>query len=174
MKFLYLNTLKEVRLDIEGYIRDLEKSLTNRTILSGKIWLSAAVDKVPIPTWSGASRSTFQELAMALGTGVAIGPIVARKSRVTLGRETGHGGLDVEGGNKQKYSFWYSSSLRYLAYNEYNSAVAGPPPQPFSNNVRFTPYYFQEKALTAWEKFASKTRLLNPYNRKYLKVRRSG
>ena len=172
MKFTGLGTLRKIILDVDKYASDLERSLTKRLTSSGKIWLKAAVDKIPIPTWSGASRSTFQELAVALGTSVAIGTQISRKNRISLGRETGRGGLDIRGGDTQKYQFFYFTNLRYLAYNEYNRATKGPSPQPFSNNVRFTPYKFQASALEAWSKFAKQTKLLTPYNRKYLKVRR--
>jgi hypothetical protein len=172
MKFTGLGTLRKVTLDVDKYAADLKKSLTARLIISGKIWLKASVDKIPIPTWSGASRSTFQELAAALGTSVTIGPQISKKNRQSLGRESGRGGLDITGGDTQRYQFFYFTNLRYLAYNEYNRAVKGDPPQPFSNSVRFTPYHFQEIALEAWLKFAKQTKLLTPYSRKYLKVRR--
>jgi len=66
--------------------------------------------------------------------------------------------------------FVYETDLRYLAYNEYNAAVAGPFPQPFSNNVRFTPYHFQSRAAEAWQAIAKTAKLPNPY--RYLAKRK--
>ena len=170
MKFTGLKNIRSLKLDVTAYEHDLRRYLTERMLKSGRIWLETATEATPIPTWSGASRSTFQNLASALGTTVAIGPIVSKKDRTDLGRSTGEGGTIIQGGKTQKYQFYYGTSLRYLVYNEYNTATRGRPPQPYSNSVRYTPYHFQEKARAAWEKFAGTVKLPNPYDKKYLKV----
>lgn len=157
--------MKGYRLSVLKYLRDLNEK-------AGKAWLNAVVRDTPIPTWSGASRATFQKLATELGTSVPIGPIRAKKSRVSLGRESSSGsGVEERNTPTDLYvGFIYHTTLRYLAYNEYNLAVKGPPPQPYSNNVRFTPYHFQGRAALAWEDVAKTAKLPNPY--RYLNARK--
>lgn len=157
-------------LNFEAYKNALLKYLREINRKAGQAWLHTAVDATPIPTWSGASRATFQKLASELGTTVPIGPIVAPKSRVALGRSASAGSGVEENKSTPYVGFVYATNLQYLAYNEYNRAVPGPYPQPYSNRVRFTPYRFQIKALAAWEVEASKARLPNPYD--YLSQRK--
>lgn len=163
---------KIIELDLHAYGRVMLSTLHNLNERAGQAWIDTAVNKTPIPTWSGASRATFQKLATELGTSVPIGPIKAKKSRVSLGLSTSTGSgvfVDAKGAIPTEVGFKYQSSLRYLAYNEYNVATQGRPPQPFSNRVRFTPYNFQVRAEAAWQKVAAKAKLPNPY--KYLRVR---
>lgn len=159
--------LKIMIFDHAGYDRVLLNALRNLNERAGKAWIKAAVDGAPIPTWSGASRATFQKLASELGTSVPIGPIRARKNRVALGRATSAGSGVVE--EPGFVGFKYETDLRYLRYNEYNRAVAGLPPQPYSDNVKFTPYNFQSRAQAAWLAEAKKAKLPNPY--RYLRTR---
>jgi hypothetical protein len=151
---------RSLHLDLTAYSKALLTALRSLNERAGQAWIHAAVDSTPIPTWSGASRATFQKLARELGTNVSIGPL-RTKSRVSLGSSTSAGSGVVE--SKGYAGFIYETNLRYLAYNEYNSAVAGIPPAPFSNKVRFTPYNFQSRALAAWEKVAVTAKLPNPY-----------
>jgi hypothetical protein len=157
-KFKYIN------IDMSAYRTAMESYLTDRLKASGARWLDATVrTSTHIPTWSGASRATFQKLAQDLGTTVPIGPIVARKDRTALGLANAQGsGVFIDTASST-FKFTYATQLRYLVYNEFNLATRGPAPQPFSNNVRYTPYRFQDKGLAAWEVFAIKTRLPNPY-----------
>jgi len=159
-------------IDMVAYNKVMLNTLHNINERAGRAWIDTAVNKTPIPTWSGASRATFQKLANELGTSVPIGPIKSRKNRVSLGHSTSTGsGIfeDTPGGIPNEVGFVYQTSLRYLAYNEYNVATKGSPPQPFSNCVRFTPYNFQVRAQAAWKIEAAKAKLPNPYN--YLRVR---
>jgi hypothetical protein len=168
----WTSDFKLITLDTAVYNRVLLNALRNINERAGQAWINTVVNKTPIPTWSGASRATFQKLANELGTSVPIGPIKARKSRVQLGQSTSTGSGVFEkwsGGGPEEVGFIYQTSLRYLAYNEYNRATKGSPPQPFSNNIRFTPYNFQVRAQAAWQKEAAKAKLPNPY--KYLKQR---
>jgi hypothetical protein len=66
--------------------------------------------------------------------------------------------------------FEYRTTLQGLIYNEYNKAVKGPYPQPWSDNVRNTPYNFQVLGEAAWRHFAVKVKLLNPL--RYIKKKR--
>ena len=157
-------------LDMKRYRRALLKHLVKWNMKAGQAWVNAAVNTTPIPTWSGASRATFQKLANELGTTVPIGPIRSRNSRVSLGQSTSAGSGVVINKQLPYVGFVYKTSLRYLHYNNYNKATQGRPPRPFSNNVRFTPYRFHTRAKQAWEKVASKYQPIDPS--RYLKKRK--
>lgn len=160
----------DITLDVKAYKKELLKYLRDINERAGQAWIDTVVNKTPIPTWSGASRATFKKLANELGTSVPIGPIKANKNRVSLGESTSSQSGVVEDSNDAYVGFLYSTNLRYLRYNEYNRATAGPPPQPFSNNVKFTPYGFQEKGAKVWQEIAKKAELPDPY--KYLSKKR--
>lgn len=151
-----------ITFDLAAYQKEMLNALRALNERAGQAWIHAAVDKTPIPTWSGASRATFQKLATELGTSIPIGPL-RTKSRVSLGRSTSTGSGVVENKQISYVGFTYATNLRYLAYNEYNAAKAGSPPAPWSNNVRFTPYNFQDRANSAWQRVADKAELPNPY-----------
>jgi hypothetical protein len=151
-----------MRLDLAAYRSAMIKTLREANEKAGRAWIRAAVDETPIPTWSGASRATFQKLASELGTSVPIGPIRSQKSRISLGLSTSIGSGVIKSENF--VGFVYNTNLRYLQYNEFNRALKGKPPQPYSNNVRFTPYNFQRRAEAAWQKEAVEVRLPNPWN----------
>jgi hypothetical protein len=144
--------------DEARYKKALLNTMREFNELAGSAWIDTAVNRTPIPTWSGASRATFQKLASELGTSVPIGPIVANNNRVSLGRETSSESGVIEDTNSFYVGFMYKTTLAYLHYNEYNRAIAGPPPQPFSNAVRFTPYNFQSAAEKAWREVAKKAK----------------
>jgi len=159
-----------IGLNLSAYKRVLLNHLRNINERAGQAWMHAVVNETPIPTWSGASRATFQKLASELGTSVPIGPIRAKKDRIALGKGSAAGSGVIEDKVTMYVGFEYKTSLRYLAYNEYNKAVKGPPPQPYSNNVRFTPYNFQSRGLTAWKRIAKTAKLPNPF--RYLTKRK--
>ena len=163
MKFI-INFTDYFGIDMVAYKQELNKYLTERLKVGGAKWLDATVrTSTHIPTWSGASRATFQKLAQELGTTVPIGPIVAKKDRTALGRANAAGsGVFINPG-RNEWKFTYATQLRYLIYNEFNPPTPGPYPQPFSNRVRYTPYHFQDKGLHAWMAFAAATRLPNPF-----------
>jgi len=152
-----------ISIDTITYRRELLRALKELNERAGAAWIDVAVNQTPIPTWSGASRATFQKLASELGTAVPIGPIRARKSRVALGSASSTGSGVVTEKGLPYVGFVYETSLKYLRYNEYNAATAGRPPQPYSNNVRFTPYNFQSRAKAAWLGVAKTAKLPNPY-----------
>jgi hypothetical protein len=156
--------------DIAGYRKVLLQYLRSMNEKAGQAWIDTAVNQTPIPTWSGASRATFSKLAQELGTSVPIGPIKAKRDRIALGKASSSSSGVVENKARGFVGFVYETNLQYLAYNEYNLATAGPPPQPFSNNVRFTPYNFQSRAQAAWIKIASTAKLPNPWQ--HLKKRK--
>lgn len=151
-------------LDVAAYKRHLSTYMEDWLKQAGREWLIATVLAV-IPTWSKASRATFQKLANELGTTVPYGPQRSRKDRESLGLATGSGsGLELDPGNS-RWHFKYESTLRYLAYNEYNRVVYGQAPNVFSRTGlrSTTPYHFQEKGQKAFEDFTRFTELPNPY-----------
>lgn len=127
--------------ELNAYLREFVRQ-------GGVKWLGATVLTV-IPTWSKASRATFQKLAKDLGTSIPYGPQRSRKDREALGLANSNGSGFFNKGNE--HYFIYTTQLRYLIYNEFNRATKGPPPQPFSDHVRFTPYRFQDKGDASWE-----------------------
>ena len=153
-----------LQLDISAYRLRLARDMSDWTKQAARDWLVATVIAV-IPTWSKASRATFQKLAREVGFTVPYGPKLSRKDRAGLGESTSTGsGLKFDAAN-QRWHFRYESSLRYLAYNEYNRVVYGSAPNVFSKKGlrNPTPYGFQEKGQVAFEQFASFTVLPNPY-----------
>lgn len=151
-------------LDVAAYRRNLNQYMEDWLKQAGRDWLLATVIAV-IPTWSKASRATFQELAHDLGMAIPYGPQLSRKDRESLGRSTSSGsGLILDPG-KSRWHFRYQSNLRYLAYNEYNRVVYGQAPNVFSKTGlrNPTPYHFQQKGQEAFEQFTRYTQLPNPY-----------
>lgn len=148
-------TLKKkgkLKYDTKASVAALNKYTSEFVRIGGVKWIEATVVAI-IPTWSGASRATFRKLARDLGTSVPIGPQRSKKNRQSLGESTsqGSGFFTTSGG---QHYFVYTTQLRYLIYNEFNRATKGPPPQPFSDNVRNTPYHFQDKGDKVWLAYA--------------------
>jgi hypothetical protein len=160
---------KSLKFDLAAYKTALDTHMQDWIKQAAQMWLKATVISI-IPTWSKASRATFQALARDVGMTIPYGPQLSRKDREALGLSTGDGGLEIDS-SKGRWHFRYHSSLRYLAYNEYNRAVWGPrPPHPFrrAGLIHPTPYHFQEAGLREFEDFARFTELPNPY--KFLKT----
>jgi hypothetical protein len=156
---------KAVTLDLTAYKAELSRQMEDWVKQAAQAWLQATVISI-IPTWSKASRATFQALAKDVGTTVPYGPLRSIKDREALGLSTGEGGL-ISQPSKYRWHFYYHTSLRYLAYNEYNKAVWGPePPAPFRRaGLRSkTPYQFQEAGAKEFDEFTRFTRLPNPFD----------
>jgi hypothetical protein len=151
-------------LDLTSYKQKLSSYMVDWLKQAGREWLQATVLAV-IPTWSRASRATFQKLAGELGMMIPYGPRLSRKDRTSLGLATGSGsGLELDPG-ASRWHFVYSSTLRYLAYNEYNRVVYGQAPNVFSRKGlrNPTPYHFQDKGQKAFESFTRFTALPDPF-----------
>jgi hypothetical protein len=158
---------KSFELDFKTYKKVAFNAVVNINETAGKTWIRAATDEAPIPTWSGASRASFQKLARDLGTSVPLGPIRERGNlfdRIAWGRQSSKGSGLVTDKGKVYLGFIYQTTLGHLIYNEYNSPVPGPYPQPWTTAVRFTPYFFQYRAWEAWNEVAKTAKLPNPYN----------
>lgn len=137
---------------------------------AGRAWLNAIIKETPIPAWSGASRATFLSLAQALGTSLPISIAPGAPNRIAMGKAASQGRIYKDKG-KLQVGIEYRSSLGHLNYNEYNQAVAGKAyPQPWSNNVRYTPYFFQQRGQTAWKAVAKEAKLPDPW--RYVKTRK--
>ncbi len=134
--------------------------LTQVTVDAARKWLQVVL--VIIPTWSRASRATFEALAREVGFPVTYGPILPGKDRFQLGKSTGKGGLEIV--KFKSYHFFYETSLRYLAYNEANAAVAGDPPKPFGRLTHPTPYNFIDAGDAEFLSFSKEVLLPSPFN----------
>lgn len=164
---------KALKLDLPSYKVAMDRHMQDWVKQAAQLWLQATVISI-IPTWSKASRATFQALARDVGMHIPYGPQQSRKDRESLGLSTGEGGLEIAPAAGRWY-FRYHSSLRYLAYNEYNRAVWGAePPHPFrrAGLIHPTPYHFQEAGEKAFREFAGFTELLSPY--RFLKTEKIG
>jgi len=157
MSFRFVTDLKLVEFDFSSYKKAMKQQMTEKTREAGRVWLARVL--IIIPTWSRASRATFEALAQAVGFNVTYGPQRSRKDRLVLGLQTGRGGLEI---TKNSWAFFYETDLRYLAFNEFNQATPGPPPHPFGELRNPTPYHFQDAGKEAFEQFAATVRLPNP------------
>jgi hypothetical protein len=165
----WTTTFVSIEFDTAAYNKVLLNALIALNERAGKAWITEAVQGTPIPTWGGASRGTFLRLATELKCPISIGKIEGKKN-INLGVYSAAGSGVVEDKKKPYVGFIYTTALRHLAYNEYNKAVAGKYPQPWSDKVRFTPYGFQSRALDAWEVEAKTAKLPDPM--KYIKQRK--
>lgn len=150
--------LKVIDFDLKGYLSAMDRKLEEETKRAAKSWLRTVLDI--IPTWSKASRATFEALAREVGFNVTYGPLIAKKDRTSLGRRTGRGGLDIDANSH--YMFFYETDLRYLEYNEFNRATPGPPPQPYGQLRNPTPYNFLQAGQRDFESFANTVKLPDP------------
>ena len=163
MKFTYKFTAYQF--NMSAYRLRLSKHMSEWVKQAARDWLLATVITV-IPTWSKASRATFQKLAREVGMAIPYGPQESRKDREALGRSTStDSGLRIKP-SELRWHFRYHSTLRYLAYNEYNRVVYGQAPNVFSKKglKNPTPYNFQDKGREAFEQFTRFTELPNPYD----------
>lgn len=151
----FVGVLIAPRLDpkIKDQIKEeLEKFL----VRAATAWLNAVTGIVPV--WSGAARSTFKSLADSVNYQLLISPKV--RPRISLGRASGDGGLDIDE-KKGRYFFFYSTSLRHLIFNEFNSNPQADP-AVFSDLIEPIPYKFQLAGQKAFESVAQFARLPRP------------
>lgn len=153
--------------DRRSYLNYLDLHMQRMTREAARSWLTTVL--VIIPTWSRASRATFEALASAVSFNIQYGPIRSFEDRLVLGLQTGRGGVDYK---KGQWYFYYETDLRYLAYNEHNRVIFGQAPGVFSPNglINDTPYKFQEAGKADFESFASNVLLPSPMD--YIKGRR--
>lgn len=159
MKFT--GVLRAPRIDIAAYRQEVGKVLMESLKDAAVEWLSVTAGT--IPQWSGASVATFIHLARAAGLSVQATPTGASNvpNRINLGLGHSEGGFNIDAING-KYSFFYSTSLPHLIWNEYNDANSNPDPTLFSKLIDPGPYNFQERGKLAFMRMAAGVRLPDP------------
>ena len=158
MTLRWVADLKTLDFDIRSYKSELDRFLKEETKDAARSWLRTVL--VIIPTWSRASRATFEALANEVGFNVTYGPQRSREDRLILGLKTGRGGLEIKA--FKSYHFFYESDLKYLAYNNQNFATPGPAPQPFGKLRNPTPYKFTDAGKNDFESRSFGIRLPSP------------
>lgn len=134
--------------------RNVDEEIKQLVILGARKWLDAAL--AIVPTWSRASRATFEALAQAVGYKVTYGPVRSFVDRQGLGLATGFGGIERKA--KGFYTFYYRTNLRYLIFNESNKAVVGKA-GVFRGLINPTPYNFRDAGQRAFEEFMRRQRV---------------
>jgi len=138
------------RLNLDAYREAMHQALEEALAQACEIWLSTTVDSL-VPVWSGASRSTFLELASKIGRPIEIAPVV--ESREGRGMAEGHGRWEADK-EKGLYFFEYSTTLWWLIVNEYHDATQ------WGIHLKTPgPYMFQVKGQAAFKHFANQVRL---------------
>ena len=161
MKFK--GSLVTLSFNLNDYQKRLHEHLSDEIAHAAFVWLEAVLCE--IPTWSGASRATFLQLAREVGYNLSISPKV--QSRMSYGERHGDGEI-VADREKALYTFTYETNLRWLVHNEFNPPDSDP--NVFYRLLRPGPYHFQLRGAEAFRKFAAEVRLPNPW--KSLKVNR--
>ncbi len=157
MKFTATTYL--IKFDKKAYLAHLKEEMEENTREAARKWLKVVLRL--IPTWSRASRATFEELSAFAGVNVGYGPLKANKDRFQLGRSTGRGGPDFQ--KKDFYYFYYETDLQYLKWNEFNKATYGDASNWFSKHRDGPgPYRFIEAGKAEFESFAKEVKLPSP------------
>lgn len=144
----FLNRIRQIKLNLLALVGNLDATAEKATRQAAKIWVETAIAQVP--SWSGASLATFEQLANEVGVSV---PIVVQQNapdRIALGRLNSRGGIERLG--RGQWRFFYENNLRYLSANETRSVGVG------EFGVRWgliepTPYNFRDAANKAAEAF---------------------
>lgn len=117
---------------------------------AAKVWLDAAL--AIVPSWSGASRATFEALASAVQYKVDIDVKDTAPDRIALGRLFSSGGVQKVGTGH--WEFYYQTRLEYLIANETKNVKAGEYGL-IGKTIVPTPYQFREAGARAVEKYIS-------------------
>lgn len=142
----FLNGIKRLKLNLLALVGNLDALAQKSAEDAARVWVETAIAQVP--TWSGASLATFEQLASAVGVPVVINVRPDAPNRVALGRLYSRGGVErVERG---KWRFFYENNLEYLSANETRQVSVG------EYGVRWgleepTPYNFRAAANAAAE-----------------------
>lgn len=154
------------KLNLQQYAQQLRRQTVDAVAFGAYEWLDAAT--ADIPTWSGASRATFLQLAKAVGHPFSIGtPARFAPNRFALGIGNSEGSFDAE--TPGKVTFTYATTLRHLIFNEFNNANLGGDPAVFSRLLEPGPYRFQEKGATAYQRVIINFSLPDP--RPFIKIK---
>jgi len=136
--------LEEAILDIGSYEAALRARLAENITRAAFEYVQASLSVIPV--WSGASQSTFTELANAISLPLIVNPSSTAPDRTTVGNDLSSGELDTTG---TTVSFVYETSLPHLIYNEFNNANTTPDSRLFSKLLQPGPYGFQQIAASA-------------------------
>lgn len=156
MKFK--SDVRLIDFDLRAYKNRLDDFLREEIVESARSWLRTVL--VIIPTWSRASRATFEALANEVGFNVTYGPRLSKKDRLPLGLSTSTGGLQIT--KFKSYHFFYETNLRYLAFNNLNRAIKGVAPGVFAGLIHDTPYKFTEAGAEDFKSRSAQIKLPNP------------
>lgn len=155
----FTGTLKALKCDKARFKRELQEELSELIAKSAFAWLNAALQ--PIPSWSGAARSTFSDLASRINFQLSVQPKATAPDRRNLGENSGTGEIMIDP-MRGKAFFKYTTTLDHLIFNEFNANPASDPRVFAPTRIRNTPYNFQEKAAAAWQRVANTAKLPVP------------
>ncbi len=157
-------------LDLQAYRTTLAASMTDQLKDSIRVWLNAVI-KPTIPTWSGASRATFEKIAKLAGLSMTYGPQKSRKDRKPLGKRESTASLKST--KAGVYSFEWGTTLRYFILNETTRQEYVPGARDTGSGVIYSrsglthpgPYNLESKGATVLEAFAQEITVpsLSPY-----------
>ena len=150
-------TLHEIDMGLPKYKKAFDAYMTEKIRDAARSWLRTVL--IIIPTWSKASRATFEDLADRVGSDVTYGPLRAPEDREGLGRSHGDGGLRVL--PLKTYAFWYSTSLKHLMFNEFNRATIGRGGVIWGL-INPTPYKFLDAGRADFRSYARGMKLPSP------------
>ena len=117
---------------------------------AARVWLDAAL--AIVPSWSGASRATFEALASSIQYRVDIDVKDTAPDRIALGRLFSAGGIRKVG--TANWEFYYQTRLEYLIANETKNVKAGEYGL-IGKTIVPTPYNFREAGAKAVEAYIS-------------------
>ena len=165
MKFLA--KLQLPKLDLNSYEKLVAVEMQQTLKDAVAVWLNATVRTV-VPTWSGASRATYESIANKADTSISYGPIIAHKDRRPLGRRESKSKFQV---GKYVYFFEWETSLRYFILNEHTHQVYNPTARDTGSGKILSPfglkhpgpYNLSEKGMAALQSFVQDIKLPNPF-----------
>lgn len=136
-------TLRAPRIRLAEYKNAFGNAAEAHIAHTAFVWVSTAV--ALIPTWSGASRATFEKLANSISFNFENSPTSSAPDRRGDGESQSQGGLDSDRA-KGVFSFHYGTSLEHLIFNEENDANQGGDPKVFFRLLQPGPYNFVAQA----------------------------
>ena len=135
------------KIKLAAYRKELDRYMKKVIVEATQAWLMAVIGEIPV--WSGASRATFLKLASAVKFNIEINPVVI--DRTGIGSSLSEGRIETKDG---QYTFYYSTTLPWLIWNEYNNANLTPDPTLFYRVKKEGPYNFQVEGRDAFKLFA--------------------
>jgi len=125
--------LEAPKLDANRYKKELAKYMTAKLKEAIRAWLKASIEVVP--TWSGASRATFEKLARLGDMVIEYGPQKSYKNRKPLGRKESSAKVSINE-SSGKFYFEWGTSLQYFIINNFGAQQYIPREQaPANNNI---------------------------------------